>query len=414
MNDTLFDLIETMNPWLESEDICPSPMNNYTPRLQSERMLLPDWDRMGVILAGPRMAGKTTLGKKIAQTLIEMKRYEKLLYLDCDSRELRYFLDSPAFIGELMERFKIERPVLFLGNVQCLENPAQLLKEIIALDLPIKLIASTSSQLDLKDAMKEFLILPFSHRELGVSQTQAADPDTFNYGLFPAVVKFEMKERLLEMLYHIYLKGDIIGRSMVTKPDVMQRLIPLLAHTAGELVNYTDLARDARASVPTIQNYCSILEKTYIISRLTPFVGNKRKELVSNPIYYFIDSGFRNAAQGQFSSFVTKNVIYQELLKFKVQSFGSFDIHYWRTQSGAEVDFVLNFNGDTLIPIESKYIPMQRPTVSRSYRSFLKAYSPKVGFIITDNFSDHQEVEGCMVHFIPLQHLTVMLDVIPN
>jgi uncharacterized protein len=74
------------------------------------------------------------------------------------------------------------------------------------------------------------------------------------------------------------------------------KLLTLLAHISGQLVNYNQLATDCRVSIPTIQSYWNILEKTFIIKKITPFVGNKRKEIVSNPIYYFSDNGFRNQA----------------------------------------------------------------------------------------------------------------------
>jgi predicted AAA+ superfamily ATPase len=96
--------------------------------------------------------------------------------------------------------------------------------------------------------------------------------------------------------------------------------------------------------------YLSVLENTYTIAKVTPFVGNKRKEIISNPMYYFIDNGFRNYSLSNLStSFDTRhdlglliqNAVFQELFKFKVQHFYDFNIHFWRTQNGAEVDFIL-------------------------------------------------------------------------
>ena len=53
----------------------------------------------------------------------------------------------------------------------------------------------------------------------------------------------------------------------------------VIAHSSGQLVNYNQLATDCLVSVTTVQNYLFILENTYTIGRITPFVGNKRKEI---------------------------------------------------------------------------------------------------------------------------------------
>ena len=66
----------------------------------------------------------------------------------------------------------------------------------------------------------------------------------------------------------------------------MQKLITLIAHSSGQLVNYNQLATDCQISVPTIQNYLSVLETTYIIAQITPYVGNKLKKLLA--ILFFI------------------------------------------------------------------------------------------------------------------------------
>src|SRR5579872_4487138 len=99
MNDTLIQLLHLSNPWLKKPEI-PIISNDYIPRLQAGKILSPSWDRLWLILIGPRQAGKTTLAKHLAQTLINEKRYETLLYLNCDLYEIRQWLINPLFIQE--------------------------------------------------------------------------------------------------------------------------------------------------------------------------------------------------------------------------------------------------------------------------------------------------------------------------
>jgi len=414
--DTL-TLIHTLNPWLDNNTALYVSHSHYTPRLQANQLLLSDWDRMWLVLVGPRQAGKTTLGKFIAQSLIQQNRFEQLIYLNCDFLEIRQSLRSPLFIQTLMQKFNLKNPIFFIDEAQRLKNPGLLLKGIVDLQLPIKLIASGSSQLELRSTVQEYLtgrhlealVLPFSYQEVGeVTETSLI------YGMYPAIVLSDKKEILLQQLYKNYINKDIIEILKVGNPDAMQKLIRLVAHISGQLVNYQQLATDCRVSIPTIQHYCSILENTYIISCVKPFVGNKRKEIVSNPIYYFIDNGFRNQALRQFSSldtrmdvgFLIQNAVFQEILKHRSQTFANFDIHYWRTQGGAEVDFILYFNQEKIIPIEAKYRNLKRPVITRALHSFIDAYSPKIAFMITKNFDAQFMVGDCKVHFISFENIS--------
>ena len=97
------------------------------------------------------------------------------------------------------------------------------------------------------------------------------------------------------------------------------------------------------------------------------------------------------------------------MLKFKVQHFYNFTIHFWRTQSGAEVDFVLCY-GDVIIPIEAKFRSMKEPVITRSFRSFIDAYQPRYGFFITKDFNKKIIINQCEISFISFSRLLRLFD----
>lgn len=421
MKDQLIQLIHQANPWLKNSNI-PISNNDYVPRLQTSKLLLPEWDKLWLILVGPRQAGKTTLALHLAQQLILQHRFTSLLYLNCDLIDIRNWLTTPLFIQEALEEFQLEKPIILIDEVQRLENPGLLLKACADLKLNIKLIATGSSQLEMKSKVQEYLtgrhlevlVLPLSYQEIN----QIDEKQQLIYGCYPAVVKSNEKTLLLRQIYNDYINKDIIEILKVSKADVMRNLITLIAHSAGQLVNYQQLATDCQVASATIQNYLSILENTYVLARISPFVGNKRKEITSNPIFYFIDNGFRNQSLHNLSqAFETRfdlglliqGAVFQELLKFKVQHFYDFDIHFWRTQSGAEVDFVLHHEG-SIIPIEVKFRSMQAATISRGFRSFIDAYQPRHGFFITKDFNKKIIVNQCEVSFIAFPRLLRLFD----
>jgi predicted AAA+ superfamily ATPase len=423
MKDQLINLIHQANPWLKQRDL-PMLADGHILRLQTEKLLSSEWDNLWLVLVGPRQAGKTTLAKYLAQTLVKQKRFETLLYLNCDLLEIRQWLTSPLFIQEAMEQFQLKKPIILIDEVQRLENPGLLLKACADLKLNIKMIATGSSQLELKSKVQEYLtgrhletlVLPLSYQEIGNAETSQ-----LVYGCYPAVVKSTEKAMLLRQIYQDYISKDIIEILKVSKPDIMQKLITLVAHSSGQLINYNQLATDCQVSSSTIQNYLSILENTYTLARVTPFVGNKRKEITSNPIFYFIDNGFRNQSLRNLSmaldtrqdiGLLIQSAVFQELLKFKVQHFYDITLHFWRTQSGAEVDFVLYKNEDCIIPIEVKFRTMNSPVISRSFRSFIDAYQPQYGFFITKDYNKKMMVGNCKIHFISFARLLDLFEIL--
>lgn len=427
MHINLLQDIDQLNPWLQDSSHPIIRKEGFFPRIQIAELLDSEWDAYWTVLMGPRRAGKTTLGKYLAEQLLAEKRYPQLLYLNCDYRSIREWLSSPAFVSQAKDQLSLKSFILFIDEVQRIENPGLLLKAVIDLGLPLKYIATGSSQLEIKSKVQEHLtgrqltsiILPFSYSEW---KMEKALDEILVYGCYPQVLKSSKKEDQLREIYNSYVQKDIIEILKVGKPDIFQQLITLIAHGAGQLVNYNQLASDCRVSVTTIRNYLNIMEQTFLIVKVTPFVGNKRSEVTSNPIYYFIDNGFRNITLRNFSSLsdrndlglLVENFVFQEIYKFKTQHYLSFDIHYWRTKSGAEVDFVLFKNSDCFLPIEVKYRGMSKPTISRGFRSFIEAYRPKKAIYITKDLISTLEVDDCMVHFMPLSQLSKIFELIGN
>ena len=421
----LLQEIEQQNPWLTQQATKPLAVNHsalviphYRHRQQFETLMSPEWDRLWTILIGPRRAGKTTLGKYLCQQLLKKDRFKELLYLNCDLEEVRSWLKSPLFIQEAMNQFSLTAPIIFIDEVQRLESPGLMLKTLADLNLPIKMLASGSSQLELKSKVQEnltgrhfsSLVLPLSFREWDAASHME---ELLVYGAYPQIVDSSLKKLLLGQLYQDYVTKDIIETLKLGQPDVFLKLLALIAHSSGQLVNYSQLSVDCQVSVSMIKHYLSIALQTYVVAEIRPFVGNKRTELTSNPIFYFIDNGFRNYALRNFSDLTYRSdlglliegLVFQELHKFITQSFLNYSIHYWRTKSGAEVDFVVRKNDQSILPIEVKYRNLKSPQISRGFRSFLQAYQPKNAIMVTKDLIAVEQYEGVDVHFIPLERL---------
>ena len=417
--------IEQQNPWLANPNFPMINTKNYRQRLQLPTLLHPEWDSLWTILIGPRRAGKTTLGKYLSQKLIQQGRFKQLLYLNCDLLEVREWLTSPLFISEAFKQFNLESPIIFIDEVQRLATPGLLLKTIADLMFPMKMIATGSSQLEIKSKITEHLtgrnfsslVLPLSFNEWDAASHLEA---LLRYGSYPQIVATEHKELLIAQIYQDYITKDIIEFLKLAQPDSFQKLLGLVAHSSGQLLNYNQLATDCQVSVTLIKHYLAVLQQTYVITLVTPFVGNKRTELTSNPVLYFLDNGFRNFALRNFNALSTRTdagllvqgLVFQEIYKHIIQHFLNYSIYYWRTKSGAEVDFVIYKNESCFMPVEVKYRAITSPAISRGYRSFLQAYKPKNAIVITKDFVGTATFENIPVHFIPLSYLNELFVLI--
>src|SRR5262249_51714694 len=130
------------------------------------------------------------------------------------------------------------------------------------------------------------------------------------------------------------------------------------------------------------------------------------------------DNGFRNQALNNFTpienrtddGLLVQNLVFQEIYKYQMQSRKNWQIYYWRTKGGAEVDFVLKTGFNTVIPIEVKFRNYAGLTLSRGYRSFLDSYQPAQGFVITKNQLGEWLYPGGRINFIPFSALPDLFE----
>lgn len=426
MDSRIINELESLNPWLRNPDSPFLNLEKYIPRTQESFLKLTQWDNLITVLIGPRQSGKTTLGKNLCHDMIKItQRFTQLIYLNCDSSIIRQWLAGVYVISELCEFFGVRKFVLFLDEVQRLENPGLLIKAIHDLGLPIKIIISGSSQLEIKSKIQEYLtgrqieavILPLSYQEIPSSKNSEKH---ILYGCYPQIILQEMPRILLSELYRSYISKDIVEFLKIGKPIVFEKLMTLLAHSSGQLLNYQKLSSDCLVSGVTAKHYIDILEQTYIIKTILPWSNNKRNEVTSNPKCYYLDNGFRNQALGNFSSIESRqdlgllieSAVFQEIYKHKTQHFLDYQIYFWRTKSGAEVDFVLKQNAECFLPVEIKYQNFKQPKISRSLRSFINNFQPKQAVIITKNYSEKINVESTEILFIPFSKLNQLFTII--
>jgi len=91
--------------------------------------------------------------------------------------------------------------------------------------------------------------------------------------------------------------------------------------------------------------------------------------------------------------------VFSEIVKRKPELF---EVHFWKSEGGTEVDFIIKAEEEKLIPIEVKYQTFQTPRISRGMRSFINRYSPEVSFIVTRDFWGQSQLNSTKLFWIPV------------
>ena len=224
------------------------------------------------------------------------------------------------------------------------------------------------------------------------------------FGGYPRVAlakSDEERELVLKNIFHTYLLKEI-RQILGYKQDLeLKKLITALALQTGSTCNYNELSALTGLKYRALRSALDILIKTFVVVPCLPFHTNKRVELTKTPKFYFIDNGFRNMSIQNFRNIdvrgdtgaLHENFIASELLKKDVS------LRFWRTKSKAEVDFIVEKQGQ-VVPIEVKS-KITSSSITRSFRSFLDKYRPRTGIMSSGEYCADQTISEARILFRP-------------
>lgn len=376
--------------------------------------LLETYDMIAVV--GARQAGKTTFLKE------RMKEFDSSYVLFDDP-------DARALFDEDVKKFELQyvegHEFTVLDEVQYCSDAGSKLKYLV--DSGRKLWITSSSEILLSREILSYLVgrvsiirmYPFSYAEFLSAKKQRATTSAISkrlawehmtYGGYPKVVLTKdrrMKKIILKDLYETMILKDVARTFSITDINSLEKLSRYLSINTANLISYDRITRTLGLSFPTLKKYLDAMEKSYLIVRVKPYFTNKAKELTKQPKIYFLDTGLRNAIAGDFPTTpdgkVFENYVFSELIKSGLEP------KYWRTQSKAEVDFILEV-GAGVVPLEVK-VYAEPPTIDKSLRSFVKKYNPKKAFVIYyEGKKGVEKVNGCKVSFIDMPGFKRVLD----
>ncbi len=156
-----------------------------------------------------------------------------------------------------------------------------------------------------------------------------------------------------------YLKEEIAAEALVQNIPAFAEFLRVAAVTSGELLNYTNVARETGVSTKVVRSYFQIMEDTLLGFRVAPWRKANKRRLIETEKFYLFDIGVTNFLARRKPALGTpefgnsfEQFILLELKAYQTYKNPELDIRYWRTSTGFEVDYILN-DMQTAIEVKS-------------------------------------------------------------
>jgi predicted AAA+ superfamily ATPase len=303
--------------------------------------------RQSAFLWGPRKTGKST--------------YLKAMF----PRSLVYdFLDTDLFL-ELSKRPSLLREQILARNEVLLKFPVildevqkipQILDEVHWLieNKGLRFILCGSSARKLRRGKANLLggrawryeMFPFVTAELENLNLLRA----LNHGMIPIHYLQEDYKKSLRAYTRDYLKEEVFAEGLTRNIPAFSRFFDAMGYSHGELTNYSNIARECGVDSKTVREYYQILVDTLLGTMVEPFKRRQDRQVITRaPKFYLFDVGVAGAItkrhleeqKGEFFGKAFEHLIFMEIVAHSSYNELDYEIHFWRTKSGLEVDFVL-------------------------------------------------------------------------
>lgn len=174
-------------------------------------------------------------------------------------------------------------------------------------------------------------------------------PTALRLGLLPTVYSHSQPEKYLSSYISTYLKEEVQQEGITRNLPLFTRFLEVASFSQGETLNYSEIAREIAGKRHTVANFFEILEDLLIAVRIPVFAKRAKRKLISHPKFYFFDTGvFRSLRPSgpldsaeEAEGVALETLFLQQLRALNDYHDWGYEIFYWRTHNGVEVDFVL-------------------------------------------------------------------------
>ncbi len=359
-----------------------------------------------LLVTGARQVGKTTILRHLSQKERSYVTLDDPLVLSLAREDPALFMQRfppPVLIDEIqyapellpyikMEVDKIQKPGLFwLTGSQQFHLMKGVSESLAGRAGVVHLLGlSRREQAQQSEASRPFLPTPNEIKGLIQTGGKLSLRDLYRLiwrGAFPAIALNDEVDRDLFYSSYVqtYLQRDVRDLARVGDEMAFLRFLRAAAARTGQMLNLSELARDAGVAVNTAKSWLSILQASGVAYLLEPYHTNLTKRLVKTPKLYFLDTGLcayltewsspETLEAGAMSGAILETWIVAELLKGYWHNGRRAPFYYYRDKDQKEIDLIIVSDG-TAYPLEFKKTASPRKDCVRHFQALEKLKMP--------------------------------------
>ena len=388
-----------------------SPSKEYYPRWLTPTLQKASQDHAIVVLTGARQVGKSTL-------LLNAEPFRDWRFHTLDNFDtLRQARERPQELWAGTDRVVLDEvqraPGLLLAVKQAVDRDPGRLRFALSGSANLLLMRDVSESLAGRAVY--FALSPMTLGEVNraspldiLARSLAGEwpdektlpetpPDPVEWilrGLMPPLLTLDSSKawtRWWDGYVTTYLERDLRQFSQIGNLLDFRRVMELLALRSGQILNQSELGRDAQVSQPTVHRYLNLLETTHLFERLPAYTVNRTSRLMRSPKAFWSDPGLATFLSGYFEVETLRQarelgayfetLIFHHLRVLVGLLTPPARLYFWRTRSGREVDFVVE-HGRRLLAIEVKWATQVGYGDAASLRLFLDEYPEASGGLL--------------------------------
>lgn len=352
-------------------------------------------------LWGPRKTGKTTYLKE---------RFPESIYYDFLKTDLFFeFSRRPYLLREQLlakDRNRLKYPII-LDEVQ---KVPQILDEVHWLieNRGLSFILCGSSARKLKRGNVNLLGGRAWHYEMfPLTTAELKDWDILhilNQGMIPDHYLKKGYKKSLQAYTQDYLKEEVFAEGLTRNIPAFSRFFEAMAYSHGKLTNYLNISRECGVNSKTVKEYYQILVDTLLGTMIKPFKKRQNRQVITKASkFYLFDVGVAGAIikrhlleeKGEFFGKAFEHFILMEIIAYNSYKELDFEINFWRTKSGLEVDFILG-GGEVAIEVKGSENISKKDLYPM--KSFIDEYSPRIALVVSN---EREERVHEKIHIVP-------------
>lgn len=201
------------------------------------------------------------------------------------------------------------------------------------------------------------------------------------WGLLPIVISSEDPEEVLNAYAALYIREEVQLESLVRNIGNFSRFLEAVSFSHASLLNITNVARECEVGRKTVEGYLQVLEDILLGFKLPVFAKRAKRALISHSKFYLFDSGVFQSLRPkgpldqpeEITGAALEGLVAQHLRAWNAYKGNPYELFFWRSRGGVEVDFVL-YGKDSIYALEVKNSNRIRPEDLRSLKEFHKDY----------------------------------------